>query len=63
MTDFIMEKASSLADSLGLREVLVEYRDFNSKINWNWDYQEIDTRLEALKADSLSFLDEAITNG
>lgn len=63
MTDFIMEKASSLADSLGLREVLVEYRDFNSKINWNWDYQEIDARLEAVKADSLRFLDEAIANG
>ena len=62
MTDFIMKKAESLIECMELREVLVDYKDFVSKINWAWDYAKLDKKLEQLRKNSLKFLDGAINN-
>lgn len=60
MTEFIYNKSESFINNLDLKEVLVTYSDFDSKINWNWDYSKIINRLNIMKLDSIDFLDSAI---
>lgn len=60
MTEFIYNKSESLVNELGLREVLVEYKTFEEKINWKWDYSVIMHKLEMMKKDSIEYLDFAI---
>lgn len=63
-TPFILDKASSLINYLGLREVLVEEKSFEGKMDWPWDYKEIDRRLLLMKEKSLMYLKESLkTNG
>lgn len=57
MTDFIWNKSQSLVEELGLKEVLVDYKSFDEKVNWNWNYSEINEFLEKMRKKSLDFLD------
>lgn len=57
---FILDKASSFIDYLGLVEVLTGAGSFEQKADWDWDYGIIDKRIEALKEDSLDFLRNAL---
>lgn len=59
-TEFIMNKASSLINDLGLMDVLVNYTSFDSKINWNWDYAYLSKLLEKNKDISFRYLDGEI---
>lgn len=59
-TPFILDKASSLIEYLGLREVLVEEKSFEGKMDWTWDYEEIDRRLLPMKEKSLMYLKESL---
>lgn len=62
-TPFIMDKAENLIDILNLKDVLIEYQEFNEKISWNWDYNRIDGILGELRKNSYDYLDGAFTNG
>ncbi|QEN06974.1 polysaccharide pyruvyl transferase family protein [Oceanispirochaeta crateris] len=57
---FIMDKASSFIDFLGLTQVLTEEGSFKEKADWDWDYSKIDNRIEELKEKSLSFIQNVI---
>lgn len=60
MTEFIYNKSESFIDGLGMKEVLLNDLDFNAKMNWNWDYSIIYSKLNQMKSDSIGFLDSAI---
>lgn len=60
MTEFIMAKAESLIDCMELRDVLVNYKSFESKIKWDWDYSRLGERLNKMREDSFDFLDGVI---
>lgn len=60
MTDFILKKSKLLIENLGLSDVLIHYKHFNEKIDWNWNYSVINDKLDNMKKNSLDFLDGAI---
>lgn len=62
MTEFILNKSQSFIEDLGLSDVLVNFNHFDEKINWNWNYKEIDDKLEMLRQKSFDFLDGVICN-
>lgn len=55
-TQFIMDKASSLIDFLNLRSVLVDYDTFEQKVEWDWNYDIINAKINELKEMSFKFL-------
>lgn len=59
-TPFILDKASSLIDYLGLREVLIEKKTFEDKADWSWDYADIYRRLLPMREKSLAYLKESL---
>lgn len=59
-TPFILDKASSLIDYLGLREVLIEKKTFEDKADWSWDYEDIYRRLLPMREKSLAYLKESL---
>lgn len=59
-TSFIMDKASSLIDDLGLRKVLVEEQTFAGKVNWPWNYEDIQQKLNVQREKSMKFLQRAL---
>lgn len=59
-TDFILAKAVSLIDFLGLTSVLTMNRSFKEKVDWPWDYDQIDQRLDTLRGRSRDFLKQAL---
>lgn len=62
MTEFILEKSESLIEELGIREVLVDFKSFDEKMNWNWDYKNIYMNIENLRCNSFKYLDGVINN-
>lgn len=60
MTEFIYNKSGSFIKEIGLKEVLMDYSDFDAKINWNWDYSAVYSKLNLMKEYSIDFLDSAI---
>lgn len=59
-TEFIMHKISSLTQELEIQEPLLERKGFVEKITWDWDYNKIAPRMDALKYRGLDFLKENI---
>lgn len=59
-TEFILDKASSFINYLNLKNVLVDFKSFEEKANWNWNYQKINLKLAELKKSSIDFLKEAL---
>lgn len=59
-TQFIMDKASSFIEYLGLEDVLVNFARFEQKADWAWDYTKINQKLNALREKSLQFLKESV---
>lgn len=57
---FILDKASSFIDYLGLTEVLTGSGNFEKKVDWDWDYAIIDKKIESLKKESLDYLRNAL---
>ena len=60
MTDFIWNKSQSLVDELGLKQVLVDYKYFDEKVNWDWNYSVINNKLDKMRKKSLEFLDDCM---
>jgi hypothetical protein len=59
-TQFILDKANSLIEQLELRDVLVEYEEFEQKVEWNWNFDVINKRIDKLREESTTFLLESI---
>lgn len=56
-TQFILDKATSLMNDLGLYNVLVEIESFKGKIDWDWNYTEVNKKLDVLRKKSLNYLE------
>lgn len=59
-TDFILAKAASFIESLGLTSVLTKNWSFTEKVDWSWNYNQIDQQLDVLKVQSREFLKQAL---
>ena len=62
-TQFILDKSTSFINALGLMEVLVDYKTFEEKVNWSWDYHEINKRISYLREESINYLKEYVVKG
>lgn len=62
MTNFILNKSESFIDELGLTDVIISFKSFNEKINWDWDYNLISEKIDILRQKSFKFLDESIND-
>lgn len=60
MSEFIWNKSQSFINELELKEVLMDSYSFEEKVNWDWNYHNIDSRLKKMKERSYAFLDGAI---
>lgn len=59
-TQFILDKALSLIDELGIGDPLIRLDSFEEKINWEWDYSIINPKIDVLRTASLDFLMKAL---
>ena len=59
-TQFILDKASSFIEYLGLEDVLINFKTFEEKADWEWDYNKINSKLAALREKSMQFLKDSI---
>lgn len=57
---FILDKAASLITDLGLEEVLIKRTDFAEKVDWMWNYSEIESRLDMMRRRSTAFVISAL---
>ena len=57
---FILDKAESFIDYLELREPLIKIESFHEKVEWDWNYEIIDEKLNQLKLKSADFLLKSI---
>ena len=57
---FILDKAESFIDYLGLRQPLIEAKTFEEKVSWDWDYKRLEKNIEHLKNVSVDFLKENV---
>ena len=60
-TDFIIDKASSLIDYLELNDVLINLSSFSQKVNWDWNYLQINKKIDSLRKCSIDFLWRCLT--
>lgn len=57
-TDFIIKKAEEFIEELGLADVMVSYENFYDKLNYHWDYQIINEKLNRMKEKAMDYLRE-----
>ena len=60
-TEFIDPKISYIVEELNIEEPLNNSLSFDEKIEWNWDYNFISSRIDNLKNKSISFLKNSIS--
>lgn len=60
MTEFIKPKAASFIQDLGIAEPILNMSSFEDKINWSWDYDLINSKLNKLRKESFKYLDDSI---
>ena len=58
-TDFMISKAEWIINYLGLR-VLIDDKSFRQQIKYDWNYKDINTKIDVLKSNSLSYLKKNI---
>lgn len=55
--DYVKNRSTALLEKLGLYYLYKNGADFDSILNYNWDYKQINSKLEKLRSESLKFID------
>lgn len=55
-TKFILNKAEDLIDFLGLREILIQSKSFEQKINYEWDYDKLIPKMKKYQEIGINYL-------
>ena len=62
-TRFMLDKAEDFIDKLGLREILIDCKDFHSAMYYEWDYESLNRKFSGMKDEAFEFIRENITKG
>lgn len=60
-TPFMRDKSTTILEYLGLKEILIDNQNFEKQLNWNWDYNFINKKIEIIKQESYQYISQALS--
>lgn len=54
--DYVKNRSTTLLEKLGLFDLYKKGPDFESVLNYNWDYRQINSKLKEMRLESLKFI-------
>lgn len=60
--EYVKNRSTALLDKIGLLNLYENGADLDTVLNYNWDYGQINSKLEKLRSESLKFIGEQCEN-